>query len=93
MRISRVFAVGAGLVCLAGVMQAQKKDMAKGPTFTAVTNDMLMNASKDGKNWVMYGRDYTNQRWSPLKQIHDRNVKDLGVAWMFQTGISRLGSF
>ncbi len=100
MRISRVFAVGAGLVCLAGVMRAQekvasnaKKDMAKGPTFTAVTNDMLLNASKDGKNWVMYGRDYTNQRWSPLKQIHDRNVKDLGVAWMFQTGISRLGSF
>jgi alcohol dehydrogenase (cytochrome c) len=101
MRISQVIAVGAGLVCLAGAAIAQEqvatvtKNATKGPTFTSVTNDMLLKAGpKDGgKNWISYGRDYTNQRYSPLKQIHTENVKSLGVAWMFQTGISRLGSF
>ena len=100
MRISRVMALGAGLYCLAGAARAQeqvatvtKKPAAKAPTFTSVTNDMLQNARKNESNWVMYGRDYSNQRWSPLAQIHARNVKDLKVSWMYQTGISRLGSF
>lgn len=101
MRISKVIVVAAGLLSLAGAAVAQEKvataakSAPKAPTFTSVTNDMLLKAGpKDGgKNWVSYGRDYTNQRYSPLKQVHDRNVKDLGVAWIFQTGISRLGSF
>jgi alcohol dehydrogenase (cytochrome c) len=63
-------------------------------TFTDVTDAMLMNARNDGgKNWLMYGRDYSNQRWSPLNQINTGNVQNLRVAWMYQTGISRLGSF
>jgi len=39
------------------------------------------------------GRDYTNQRWSPLTQITTANVHNLQVSWIYQTGISRLGSF
>jgi PQQ-dependent dehydrogenase (methanol/ethanol family) len=100
MRISRTIAIGTGLVCLAIMAQAQeqvatttKKPAAKAPVFTSVTNEMLLNARRDGKNWTMYGRDYSNQRWSPLRQINETNVKGLAVAWMYQTGISHLGSF
>src|SRR5712672_2451518 len=34
-----------------------------------------------GDNWLMYGRTYSEQRFSPLRDINDRNVKDLGLAW------------
>jgi PQQ-dependent dehydrogenase (methanol/ethanol family) len=63
-------------------------------TFTSVSDAMLRGARNDGgRNWLMFGRDYTNQRWSPLSQINTSNVANLEVAWMYQTGISRLGSF
>jgi quinohemoprotein ethanol dehydrogenase len=31
--------------------------------------------------WMTYGRDYSEQRYSPLKQVNADNVKDLGLAW------------
>lgn len=34
-----------------------------------------------GDNWLMYGRTYSEERFSPLTEINDRNVKDLGLAW------------
>ena len=74
-------------------VQTLTRTSSAAPTFTNVTDQMLMNARNDGKNWLMYGRDYTNQRWSPLTQINATNVRNLRVAWMYQTGISRLGSF
>jgi alcohol dehydrogenase (cytochrome c) len=64
-----------------------------GPAFTDVTDAMLKNARSDGKNWLMVGRDYTNQRWSPLAQVTSANVQNLKLSWIYQTGINRLGSF
>ncbi|MGA9876351.1 MAG: PQQ-binding-like beta-propeller repeat protein, partial [Solirubrobacteraceae bacterium] len=31
--------------------------------------------------WMSYGRDYSEQRYSPLKQINVDNVSRLGLAW------------
>ena len=36
---------------------------------------------KAGANWLSYGRTYSEQRFSPLKEINDGNVGNLGVAW------------
>ncbi|MEZ4333645.1 MAG: PQQ-dependent dehydrogenase, methanol/ethanol family [Myxococcota bacterium] len=33
--------------------------------------------------WVSHGRDYAEQRYSPLDRIDESNVKDLGLAWSF----------
>lgn len=102
MRVWRLFVTGAvgmvltsaaGNLALAQEQVASAKSGARAPTFTDVTNDMLMRARSEGKNWLMYGRDYTNQRWSPLSQISTANVHNLRVSWIYQTGISRLGSF
>lgn len=41
--------------------------------------------------WPLYGREYNNQRFSPLKQIDSNNVKHLQRAWRYQTG--RKGTF
>jgi alcohol dehydrogenase (cytochrome c) len=100
MRMNRTVALVVGGLVLATSVRAQeqvetntKKAAMREPTFTDVTDDMLKNARTDGKNWTIYGRDYTNQRYSPLAQITNANVGSLRMAWMFQTGISRLGSF
>ncbi len=100
MRMTRTVAVVVGGLMLATAAGAQeqvetitKKAAVKAPTFTDVTDAMLTNARSNGNNWLTYGRDYTNQRYSPLAQITTANVSSLRAAWIYQTGISRLGSF
>jgi alcohol dehydrogenase (cytochrome c)/quinohemoprotein ethanol dehydrogenase len=36
--------------------------------------------------WLEHGRDYGEQRFSPLTQINTANVKDLGLAWHYDFG-------
>lgn len=42
-------------------------------------------------DWPSYGRDYSNQRFSPLTQINRSNVTQLDLRWSFKSGIK--GSF
>ena len=52
-------------------------------------NDEVMALSQDPNNWVMWGRTYDGQRYSPLDQINKENVGGLQVAWTFSTGVLR----
>ncbi len=47
------------------------------------------SAMRGGAEWPSYGRDYSNQRYSPLSEITAANVADLQLAWHFHTGISQ----
>ncbi|MDE2253504.1 MAG: PQQ-binding-like beta-propeller repeat protein [Betaproteobacteria bacterium] len=51
-----------------------------------VTQSMLGNAGKDKGNWLLSGRAYDNQRYSPLTQINARTVKRLVPVAIAQTG-------
>ena len=52
-------------------------------------NSEVMALSQNPDNWVMWGRTYDGQRYSPLNQINKDNVGDLQVAWTFSTGVLR----
>ena len=52
-------------------------------------NSELMALSQNADNWVMWGRTYDGQRYSPLNQINADNVGNLQVAWTFSTGVLR----
>ncbi len=39
------------------------------------------------RQWPSYGRDYTNQRFSPATQINRDNVKNLALAWKYNSGV------
>lgn len=39
--------------------------------------------------WPSYGRDYAEQRFSPLKQISTANVSNLGLAWYYDFRVGR----
>ncbi|MDO8860384.1 PQQ-dependent dehydrogenase, methanol/ethanol family [Haliea sp. E1-2-M8] len=61
------------------------------PTGAApVTDERLLAAGSDADNWLSHGRDYSEQRYSPLAEITTDNVGELGLAWHFDTD-TRLG--
>ncbi len=41
----------------------------------------LLAAAGNNANWLTYGRDYAEQRFSPLAAINRANVGQLGLAW------------
>ena len=56
---------------------------------SAIADEALDRAVQNDNNWSMYGRTYDNQRFSPLKEIDEKNVGDLKLAWAFQVGALR----
>jgi lanthanide-dependent methanol dehydrogenase len=55
----------------------------------SVSAQDLTTMSKDTKQWVMTGRTYDLQRYSPLDQISTATVKNLHVSWTMSTGTLR----
>jgi PQQ-dependent dehydrogenase (methanol/ethanol family) len=49
----------------------------------------LANAAADTANWMTYGRDYAEQRYSALDQINADTIGDLGLAWFADLDTAR----
>ena len=47
------------------------------------TTQRIANPDNDPQNWLSHGRDYGEQRFSPLTNINKGNVQELGLAWEF----------
>ena len=54
----------------------------------AIDDPRLLAATGDRGNWLTYGRDYSNQRFSPLSQIDKSNVARLAPKWIYQSGVA-----
>ena len=81
-------AVGAGC----GRSNSHKADGTQEPggLKAADVNDArLRNADREPGNWMSYGRTYNEQRFSPLKEVNDRNVGQLGLAWHYDLDTRR----
>jgi alcohol dehydrogenase (cytochrome c) len=57
------------------------------PVVQTVTAQRLANARAEPQNWLTYHGAYDGQRFSQLDQINTSSVKDLRVAWIFQSGV------
>ena len=55
----------------------------------AVDSERLVAADSEPGNWMSYGRTYSEQRYSILKQVNDTSVEDLGLAWYFDLDTER----
>ncbi len=51
-----------------------------GGSRTTMVDGAAIAAGTEG-DWLSYGRTYDEQRFSPLKSIHEGNIGDLGLAW------------
>jgi len=73
------FTVTIVLLCVAGCRS--NSPATAPPPSASVDAARLTNADADPGNWMSYGRTYSEQRFSPLKQINDQNVGQLALAW------------
>ncbi|UAW96941.1 PQQ-dependent dehydrogenase, methanol/ethanol family [Halopseudomonas nanhaiensis] len=55
----------------------------------AVGESALRETSDDGDEWLSYGRTLAEQRFSPLEQINETTVSNLGLAWSIDLDNSR----
>ncbi|MGK0296481.1 MAG: alcohol dehydrogenase (cytochrome c) [Gammaproteobacteria bacterium] len=53
--------------------------IAQGQNFNPVTTEMLVNPNAN--DWLMLGRTYDEQRYSPLDQVNKGNVDKLRMVW------------
>ncbi len=49
----------------------------------------VLNADSESQNWLVHGRTYDEQRFSPLTAINDTNVANLGLDWYLDLGTHR----
>jgi len=54
-----------------------------------VNESRIMDADREPGNWMTYGRTYAEQHFSPLNQINDHNVSQLGLAWYYDLDTNR----
>jgi PQQ-dependent dehydrogenase (methanol/ethanol family) len=51
-----------------------------------VDDAVLKNAGKSGEEWLAYGLNAGETRYSPLNQLNTGNVNRLGLAWSYEVG-------
>src|SRR5690349_11017304 len=58
-------------------------------TLARIDDARLVAADRDSANWLTYGRTYSEQRFSPLRQINDSTVGRLGLVWSHELTTTR----
>jgi quinohemoprotein ethanol dehydrogenase len=61
----------------------REKVHSLGASAAAVDEKRLLTADADASNWLTHGRNYFEQRFSPLKLIDATNVSQLKLAWFY----------
>lgn len=83
---SRVARTVRGVTAAAAVSLCLSSQFLAPADAASVSSKDLLNAQDNAGEWLMYGRDYRNQRFSPLDQINRENVGQLRPVWAFSTG-------
>src|SRR6516225_7257176 len=60
--------------------------IALGQQVKRVDDAAVKNAVKTGDDWLTYGFNYSETRYSPLNQINTANASRLGLAWSYDVG-------
>jgi quinohemoprotein ethanol dehydrogenase len=83
-----VVAVVLGALLYQGYRLSTARE-TKSQTSASVSDAQIVKAESQPGNWLTYGRTYSEQRFSPLKQINDHNAGRLGLAWYFDLDTHR----
>src|SRR6266849_7808486 len=82
---------GVAIFLIGPVFAQETKQEAKKTSGQAmvspVTQDQLNAADKNAKNFLLTNGNYAQTRFHPARQIGRDNVKNLHVAWIFQTDV------
>jgi len=76
------FVLSLALVAVAVGLAAGFQPGSDSSAKPGAVNDARILAEKDtGNNWLVNGRMNDSRHFSPLQQINDKNVSNLGLAW------------
>src|SRR6266403_4756213 len=50
---------------------------------SAIDGETIIANAKTTKDWLSYGLDYSESRYSKLSQINTESVKNLGLKWTY----------
>ena len=56
---------------------------------SAINDNSLLNADANQGDWLSYGRNYQEDRYSALDQIDKSNVAQLDLAWAKELGVTK----
>jgi PQQ-dependent dehydrogenase (methanol/ethanol family) len=76
-RITQVVAAGLGILLSV---------LAAWPFQTSQVDDKALKNAAKGAEWLTYGMDYSEQRYSTMTQINPGNVARLAPAWSYEVG-------
>ncbi|MFN7324490.1 MAG: PQQ-dependent dehydrogenase, methanol/ethanol family, partial [Sphingomonadales bacterium] len=76
----KVGIVAIAALALAGCKLAQDNPGAQDPNLAKIDGEFLKTGG-DGDDWASPAFNYAETRHSPLTQINDKNVGELGIAW------------
>ncbi len=68
---------------------AQQTSTRRTEAAYGIDQNALVAAEARKGDWLSYGRTYKEQRYSPLDEINDETVKNLGIAWVYKTDTKR----
>ncbi len=85
LRLARTPTLAIAMV--AACRGSDTRQTSLGATHAEGPDEALIAAMKDSADWPSYGRDHTNQRFSPLAHLSPANVAGLRLAWRYRTGI------
>jgi len=84
-----VLCVTTLLILGSGACSQSRRNGGKPAKPADVNESRIVHGDREPGNWMTYGRSYDEQRFSPLNQITDRNVSQLGLAWYFDLDTRR----
>ena len=80
MNTRRILGLTLAIVAI-GVAIVLRSSADGTPKAGDVNDARIMADAATGNNWLVNGRTNDSKHFSPLKQINDRNVGNLGLAW------------
>lgn len=96
MRYVRELATSVALISSLGLLTAtangeevkqEARTIQNVAKVSPVTQQQLNTADKNAKDFLLTNGNYAQTRYYPAKQINRNNVKNLHVAWIFQTDV------
>ncbi len=73
-----------------GLLVLGATQLMAGPSAPAnVDQRRMLSADREAGNWMSVGRTFDEQRFSPLTQINEGNVSQLGLAWYVDLPVDR----
>ena len=65
------------------------KTAIKEKVFGDINTQRIINADKEPQNWLSHGRDYNEQRYSPLNKINKNTINKLELEWSVDMDTTR----